>query len=87
MKPTKHRIRVTRRGLTGHFISRTEPEAFFLKLYFNYYPIAAPGCKEKPKPTNALIPTSIAYAGGQMSFFVGMGKEVSLSVIPGETVC
>lgn len=56
--------------------SRTQPEAFSLDVYFNAYPVTQPNNKEKPKPTNALVPTVIAYAGGQMDFSVNMGKEV-----------
>ncbi|KAI0920982.1 hypothetical protein AcV7_002972 [Taiwanofungus camphoratus] len=56
-------------------ISRTQPEAFSLDVYFNAYPVTQPNNKEKPKPTNALVPTVIAYAGGQMDFSVNMGKE------------
>ncbi|KAI0638542.1 hypothetical protein C8Q77DRAFT_1154166 [Trametes polyzona] len=55
--------------------SRTEPEAFFLDLYFNAQPITSPDAKERPKHSNALVPTSIAYAGGQRDFVVDMGME------------
>lgn len=57
--------------------SRTEPEAFFLDVYFNAQPITTPDAKERPKHSNALVPTSIAYAGGQRDFAVDMGSEVS----------
>ncbi|OBZ70476.1 hypothetical protein A0H81_09740 [Grifola frondosa] len=58
-------------------VARTEPEAFFLDLYFNAHPISSPKSKEKPKATNALVPTVIAYAGGQVDVAVGMGPEVA----------
>ncbi|KAI0722592.1 hypothetical protein C8Q76DRAFT_615436 [Earliella scabrosa] len=56
-------------------VSRTEPEAFFLDVYFNAHPITNPQAKEKPKPSNALVPTSIAYSGGQRDYTVNMGEE------------
>lgn len=58
------------------FCRRTEPEAFFLEVYFNAHPTVSPDGKEKPKPTNALVPTVIAYAGGRMSFSVNMSRGV-----------
>ena len=69
--------------LTNTAHSRTEPQAFFLDVFFNAHPITAPNAKEKPKPSNALVPTSIAYSGGQKEFGVNMGAEVS-SVL---TIC
>ena len=69
--------------LTNTAHSRTEPQAFFLDVFFNAHPITAPNAKEKPKPSNALVPTSIAYSGGQKDFGVNMGAEVS-SVL---TIC
>lgn len=63
--------------------SRTEPEAFYLELYFNAYRVATPNSKEKPKPTNVLVPTVLAYTGGQMDFSVPMAAEVRcISVLP-----
>lgn len=56
--------------------SRTEPEAFFLDIYFNAHPVGSTHAKDKPKPSNALVPTSIAYSGGQRDFAVNMGLEV-----------
>ena len=56
--------------------SRTEPHAFFLDVYFNAHPVSNSSAKEKPKPSNALVPTSLAYAGGQRDFAVNMGSEV-----------
>ena len=56
--------------------SRTEPEAFFLELYLNAHPVAHPNSREKPKLTNALVPTLIAYAGGREQFTVNMSPEV-----------
>jgi hypothetical protein len=56
----------------------TQPEAFFLNIYFNAQPLHANVDKEKQRAPNALIPTSIAYAGGQMEFPMDMGSEVSV---------
>ncbi|PIL37469.1 hypothetical protein GSI_01163 [Ganoderma sinense ZZ0214-1] len=56
-------------------VSRTEPDAFLLDIFFNAHPVTGPNSKEKPKPSNALVPTSIAYAGGQRDFAVNMGAE------------
>ncbi|EIW61349.1 uncharacterized protein TRAVEDRAFT_117295 [Trametes versicolor FP-101664 SS1] len=67
-------------------VSRTEPEAFFLDVYFNAQPITTPDAKERPKHSNALVPTSIAYAGGQRDFAVDMGSEhaTRLMIVKGE---
>ena len=60
-----------------HFtLSETEPQAFLLHLYFSAYRVARVDSREKPKPTNALTPTTLAYAGGEMEFAVPMGNEV-----------
>ena len=56
--------------------SHTDPEAFFLEVFFNAHPILQPESKEKQRAANALIPTVIAYAGGQVDFTVDMGTEV-----------
>ncbi|KAI0080824.1 hypothetical protein K474DRAFT_1588997 [Panus rudis PR-1116 ss-1] len=56
-------------------VSRTEPEAFFLDVYFNSHPVVAADAKEKPKPTNALLHSLVPYAGDQLSFAVNMSKE------------
>ncbi|KAI0796234.1 hypothetical protein BC629DRAFT_1581693 [Irpex lacteus] len=63
----------------------SEPEAFFLELYFNAHPVSNPNSKERPKPSNVLIPTVIAYAGGRMDFNVNMSVETStrLMVVKG----
>ncbi|THH33535.1 hypothetical protein EUX98_g698 [Antrodiella citrinella] len=58
----------------AEIIARTEPQAFYLEVYFNAHPITAPD-GQKAKVTNALVPTFLAYAGGQMDFVVGMSKE------------
>ena len=70
------------RALRGMATSRTEPEAFFLDVYFNAHPITNPQAKEKPKPSNALVPTSIAYSGGQRDYTVNMGEEVRKELRP-----
>lgn len=58
--------------------SCTEPDGFFLDLYFNAHPVVPKGSKEKVRPTNALFTTSIAYAGGCMDFKVNMNSDVCL---------
>ncbi len=60
------------------YARETEPEAFVLDVFFNAHPIGGDS-KQKPKATNALVPTSIAYAGGCVDFLVDMGSEVRLS--------
>ncbi|KAI0355348.1 hypothetical protein OH77DRAFT_1504193 [Trametes cingulata] len=67
-------------------ISRTEPSAFFLDVYFNAQPIVSPEAKERPKHSNALVPTSIAYAGGQQDFAVDMGSDhaTRLMIVKGD---
>lgn len=56
--------------------SRTEPESFYLDVYFNAQPVPNAAAKDKPKPTNALVQSTIAYTGGQMEFSARMGLEV-----------
>jgi hypothetical protein len=60
------------------YARETEPDAFVLDVFFNAHPIGGDS-KQKPKATNALVPTSIAYAGGCVDFRVDMGSEVRLS--------
>ncbi|KAJ7098718.1 hypothetical protein B0H15DRAFT_821944 [Mycena belliarum] len=55
-------------------VACTEPDAFFLDVFFNAHP-TTPAAKEKQRAANALVPTSIAYAGGQVDFIVDMGTE------------
>ena len=65
----------------GSLHSRTtEPQAFFLDVYFNTSFIRP--CTQEPQLKNALVPTRIAYAGGQVEFRVDMGSEVCLVRIP-----
>ncbi|KAJ3551729.1 hypothetical protein NM688_g4538 [Phlebia brevispora] len=72
-----------------HLYSRTEPEAFFLELYFNTHPVAQPHSKEKPRVTNALVPTLLAYAGGRMDFQVNMNPDfpTRLMIVKGAFEC
>ncbi|KAI0340752.1 hypothetical protein BDW22DRAFT_1359560 [Trametopsis cervina] len=72
-------------ALNPDVVSRTEPEAFFLELYFNAHPVSQPQSKEKVKPTNVLMPTVVAYAGGRMDFPVNMSLETAtrLMVVKG----
>lgn len=59
--------------------SLTEPEAFYLDVYFNAH-LIHPDSKDKQRALNALVPTSISYPGGLMDFTVDMGTEVRLSI-------
>ena len=61
-----------------HF-RETEPDAFFLDVFFNALPVQPvnTGSQDsRDKPKNALVPTRIAYAGGQTEFGVDLGPEV-----------
>ncbi|KAF7352388.1 hypothetical protein MVEN_01203100 [Mycena venus] len=55
-------------------VACTEPDAFFLDVFFNAHPTSTES-KDKQRAANALVPTSIAYAGGQVDFSVDMGTE------------
>jgi hypothetical protein len=60
---------------------RTEPEAFFIDVYFNAHPIPSGSqadTKHKLKAPNALIPTVIAYSGGNTEFSIDMGADARL---------
>ncbi|EGO02113.1 hypothetical protein SERLA73DRAFT_48373 [Serpula lacrymans var. lacrymans S7.3] len=59
-------------------IARTEPDSFFLDVYFNAHPTQSatqPDAKQKQKAPNALVPTIIPYSGGQVDFAVNMGDD------------
>jgi hypothetical protein len=77
-----HRVSATipdhaARHRNNQIISRTEPEAFFLDVYFNAHPVGSPvDAKQKLKAPNALMPTVIPYAGGIVEYAVNMGSEV-----------
>jgi hypothetical protein len=46
-------------------------------VFFNAHPThSTSDGKQKQKAANALVPSVIAYAGGQMDFTVDMGVEV-----------
>ncbi|TFK66555.1 hypothetical protein BDN72DRAFT_799775 [Pluteus cervinus] len=66
-------------------VAETEPEAFFFDVFFNALPADA-AAKEKNRPQNALVPTTIAYAGGQIEFAVDMGPEyiTKLMIVKGD---
>ncbi|EJD01547.1 uncharacterized protein FOMMEDRAFT_90409 [Fomitiporia mediterranea MF3/22] len=53
--------------LQEDIVAETEPSSLYLDVYFNAIPISTDG-KPRPKPSNALVPTSIAYQGGQVEF-------------------
>lgn len=59
-------------AFTDLFYSCTEPNAFFLDVFYNAHPLSPSDSKEKQRASNALVPTSIAYAGGQVDLAVGM---------------
>ncbi|KAI6034597.1 hypothetical protein BKA83DRAFT_4192223 [Pisolithus microcarpus] len=70
-------------------IARTEPEAFFMDVYFNAHPLQPSSQvdgKSKLKVPNALIPTVIPYAGGQAEFAVNMGADFAtrLMIVRGD---
>ncbi|KAG8218983.1 hypothetical protein J3R82DRAFT_4726 [Butyriboletus roseoflavus] len=57
-------------------VACTEPASFFTDVYFNAQPV--PGSQDgklKLKAPNALIPTVIAYSGGQTEFAIDMGAD------------
>ncbi|EIN10856.1 hypothetical protein PUNSTDRAFT_142767 [Punctularia strigosozonata HHB-11173 SS5] len=66
-------------------VARTEPEAFRLNIFFNAVPIST-NAKQKPKATNALIPTTLAYTGTPTSFDIEMGHEYAtrLMILSGD---
>ncbi|PFH51340.1 hypothetical protein AMATHDRAFT_142962 [Amanita thiersii Skay4041] len=68
-----------------HIIASTEPDAFFLKVFFNAQPINPQQAKDKQRAVNALVPSVIAYSGGQVEFTVDIGAEYAsrLMIIKG----
>ncbi|KAG6841858.1 hypothetical protein C0991_006266 [Blastosporella zonata] len=56
-------------------VAETDPKAFYLDLFLNAHPIPQADAKDRPRVPNALVPTLIAYAGGQVDFAVDMGPE------------
>ncbi|KAF9006670.1 hypothetical protein BDQ17DRAFT_1352181 [Cyathus striatus] len=70
-------------------VSETEPDAFYLDVFFNAIPVqpnSQTDSKEKQRAPNALLPTAIAYAGGQMDFTVDIGTEYTtrLMIVKGK---
>ncbi|KIJ69801.1 hypothetical protein HYDPIDRAFT_171781 [Hydnomerulius pinastri MD-312] len=68
-------------------VARTEPDSFFIDVYFNAHPIPSQGdSRNKLKAPNALIPTVVAYAGGQTEFAVDMGADFAtrLMIVRGD---
>ncbi|KAF9266285.1 hypothetical protein L218DRAFT_897341 [Marasmius fiardii PR-910] len=72
--------------LCPDLIAKTEPESFYLDVFFNAQPLKPAESKEKQRAPNALVPTSIAYAGGQADFTVDLGTEYAtrLMIIKGK---
>ncbi|KAK0461707.1 uncharacterized protein EV420DRAFT_1266438 [Desarmillaria tabescens] len=67
-------------------VAETDPKAFYLDIFFNAHPLHPGESKEKQRAPNALVPTSIAYSGGQVDFTVDMGTEYStrLMIVKGK---
>ncbi|KAF8897862.1 hypothetical protein BD779DRAFT_1667776 [Infundibulicybe gibba] len=70
-------------------IAETQPEAFFVDIYFNAHPLnpsSIPDSKDKQRAPNALVPSVIAYAGGLLDFTVDMGTEYAtrLMIVKGK---
>ncbi|KZT24554.1 hypothetical protein NEOLEDRAFT_1116236 [Neolentinus lepideus HHB14362 ss-1] len=59
---------------SSDIIARTVPEAFFLNVFLNAQPTTKDANK-RPAASNALVPTTIAYPGGQVDFELDMGLE------------
>ncbi|KAJ8086999.1 hypothetical protein PM082_005824 [Marasmius tenuissimus] len=72
--------------LSPDVIAKTEPESFYLDVFFNAQPLKPAESKEKQRAPNALVPTSIAYAGGQAEFTMDLGTEYAtrLMIIKGQ---
>ncbi|KAG0702413.1 hypothetical protein DFH29DRAFT_501412 [Suillus ampliporus] len=74
-------------GQCPDIIARTEPEAFFLDVYFNAHPVGSQvDAKQKLKAPNALMPTVIPYAGGIVEYAVNMGSQFAtrLMIVRGD---
>ncbi|KAG1726817.1 uncharacterized protein EDB91DRAFT_1165714 [Suillus paluster] len=74
-------------GQCSDIIARTEPEAFFLDVYFNAHPVGSQvDAKQKLKAPNALMPTVIPYAGGIVEYAVNMGSQFAtrLMIVRGD---
>ncbi|KAI0065773.1 hypothetical protein BV25DRAFT_1798238 [Artomyces pyxidatus] len=67
-------------------VSETEPDSFFLEVFFNAQAVSSHDSKQKQKATNALVPTVIAYAGGSVDFTVNMDEEYAtrLMIVKGD---
>ncbi|KAK7054072.1 hypothetical protein R3P38DRAFT_2854473 [Favolaschia claudopus] len=66
-------------------VAATEPKPFSWTYFSTHTPTSAE-FKEKQRAANALVPTSIAYAGGEVDFSVDMGPEYAtrLMIFKGE---
>ncbi|ESK95101.1 hypothetical protein Moror_13833 [Moniliophthora roreri MCA 2997] len=67
-------------------IAQTEPDSFYLDVFFNAQALKPAESKEKQRAPNALVPTTIAYAGGQADFTVDLGTEYAtrLMIVKGK---
>ncbi|KAF8827157.1 hypothetical protein HHX47_DHR5000612 [Lentinula edodes] len=73
--------------LCPDIVSETEPDSFLLDVYFNAQPVQPSSeSKDKQRAANALVPTTIAYAGGQVEFTVDLGTEYAtrLMIVKGQ---
>jgi hypothetical protein len=51
-------------------------------VFFNAHPLSS-DAKGKQKSLNALVPTTLAYTGGQLDFAVNMGADVRFTLRSG----
>ncbi|KAJ3772145.1 hypothetical protein FB446DRAFT_64835 [Lentinula raphanica] len=68
-------------------VGETEPDSFLLDVYFNAQPVhPSSDSKEKQRAANALVPTTIAYAGGQVDCTLDLGTEYAtrLMIVKGQ---
>ncbi|KAM6496130.1 hypothetical protein JOM56_008836, partial [Amanita muscaria] len=59
----------------------TEPDAFLLQVFFNAQPLNPQQQKDKQRAVNALIPSLIAYSGGQTDFTVDLSAEYATRLL------
>ncbi|KZT42990.1 hypothetical protein SISSUDRAFT_800120 [Sistotremastrum suecicum HHB10207 ss-3] len=66
-------------------IAQTEPSNFFLQIYFTAQTVAV-NSSERPKTSNVLSPTSLAYDGGETEYPLDWNAELStrLMIIKGD---
>ncbi|EEB91039.1 hypothetical protein MPER_10672, partial [Moniliophthora perniciosa FA553] len=62
-------------------ICKPNRRSFYLDVFFNAQALKPAESKEKQRAPNALVPTTIAYAGGQADFTVDLGTQGKFNVI------